>query len=61
MRNPIDPKLMYRESAVRGATPTELVIILYDSAIADLRQAVAAMKAGDIEARAKGVYAVPRS
>ncbi len=41
----------YQESAVRGATPIELVILLYDSAIEDMRRASTAMLKGDIELR----------
>jgi flagellar secretion chaperone FliS len=39
----------YRRGAVLAATPTELVVILYDGARRFLRQAVAAMQQGEIE------------
>jgi flagellar protein FliS len=52
MKNPADVKLSYQESAVCGATPIQLVVILYDAAIEDIRRALAAMKTVDIEARA---------
>lgn len=52
MKSPPDVKISYKESAVCGATPMQLVVILYDTAIDDMRRALAAMKAGDIESRA---------
>ncbi len=55
MKTNIDPRKMYQDSAVRGATPIELVVLLYDSAIEDMRRALAAMKNGDVEARSAGV------
>jgi flagellar protein FliS len=55
MKTIVDPRQMYQDSAVRGATPIELVVLLYDSAIEDMRRALAAMKNGDIEARSAGV------
>ncbi len=55
MKTIVDPRQMYQDSAVRGATPIELVVLLYDSAIEDMRRALAAMKKGDIEARSAGV------
>jgi flagellar protein FliS len=51
----VDPRQIYQDSAVLGATPIELVVLLYDSAIEDMRRAVAAMKKGDVEARSAGV------
>jgi len=53
MKNALEAKLTYRENAVRGATPLELVVILFDTAIDDMRRAAAA--AGDIEERAAAV------
>ncbi len=55
MKTIVDPRQMYQDSAVRGAAPIELVVLLYDSAIEDMRRALAAMKKGDIEARSAGV------
>jgi flagellar protein FliS len=45
------PQLAYQESAVRNASPAELVIILYDILTRDLQGAIEAMEAGKIEAR----------
>jgi len=42
---------MYREAAVRGASPVGLVIILYEEALRALRQAESAMARGDVEER----------
>jgi flagellar protein FliS len=41
----------YRRAAVQNATPIGLVIILYDLLVGDLRRAVAAMRAREIEVR----------
>jgi len=51
MRNTMDARRLYRETSVRGATPVELVVILYDTALEDMRSALAAMQRGDIEGR----------
>jgi len=55
MRNTLEAKLAYRENAVRGAAPIELVVILFDAAIDDMRRAVSAIKTSDIEERAIAV------
>jgi len=55
MKNSLEAKLAYRENAVRGATPIELVVILFDAAIEDMKQAHSAMGVGDIETRAGAV------
>jgi flagellar protein FliS len=56
MKTIVDAKRLYQDSSSRGATPIELVIILYDSAIEDMRRALLAMQeSGDIEARAARV------
>ena len=55
MKNTLEAKLAYRESAVRGATPIELVVILFDAALDDMRRAVAATQAGDIEERSTAI------
>ena len=55
MKNTLQAKLAYRQSAVRGATPIELVVILFDAAIDDMRRAVTAIKSSDLEARAIAV------
>jgi flagellar secretion chaperone FliS len=48
-----DPARTYRESAVRGATPLGLVVILYDEIVRSIRKAQRAFESGQIEARAK--------
>ncbi len=47
----------YRQHHVLGASPIELVVLLYDKAIVQLRQAAAAMRAGEAaeKGRALGV------
>lgn len=55
MKNPLEAKLTYRENAVRSATPIELVVILFDAAIEDMRRAVCAIQASDVEERANAV------
>jgi flagellar protein FliS len=45
------PSAAYREAAVRGAGPIELVLILHDIVITDLHAAVEAFGAGDVERR----------
>ena len=55
MKNTLEAKLAYRENAVRGATPIELVVILFDAAIDDMRRAVSAIQTSDIEERAAAV------
>ncbi len=52
MKNIAEAKQMYQDGAVRGATPIDLVVILYDSAIEDMRRAITAMQQGDVETRA---------
>ena len=42
------PALAYRQLSVQSATPLGLVVMLYDGAIAALRQAVTAIEAHDI-------------
>lgn len=46
-----NPALMYRESAVRGASPVGLIVILYEEIIRSLRKAQKALKHGQIEQR----------
>ena len=55
MKTSIDPKRIYQDSSVRGATPIELVVALYNSAIEDMRRAWQAMKQNNLEARAAEV------
>ena len=51
----MNPRLSYREVAVRGASPVGLVILLYEQAIEDLRRALAAHTRGDIEGRTREI------
>ena len=51
MKTIVDARRSYQESAIRGATPIELVVALYDAAIEDMRRALMALKGGDVEAR----------
>jgi flagellar secretion chaperone FliS len=44
--------LSYRQSAVRGASPVGLIVILYEEVIRALRKAQRALKQNDIEQRA---------
>jgi flagellar protein FliS len=46
-----DPVRIYRESAVRGASPVGLIVILYEEIIRSLRRAQRAMHSGQIEER----------
>jgi len=55
MKSTLEAKLAYRENAVRSATPIELVVILFDAAIDDMRRAVSAIKSSDIEQRATAI------
>ncbi len=49
------PERSYRESAVRGASPLGLIVILYDEIVRSIRKAIRAFEAGDIEARGKAL------
>ena len=55
MQNALEAKLTYRENAVRSATPIELVVILFDAALDDMRRAASAIQASDVEERAAAV------
>lgn len=55
MKTALEAKLTYRENAVRSATPIELVVILFDAAIDDMRRAASAVRAGDLEERAAAI------
>lgn len=50
-----DPVRSYRESAVRGASPLGLIVILYDEIVRSIRKALHAFETGNIEARAKAL------
>jgi flagellar secretion chaperone FliS len=51
----MNAKSSYRESSVRGANPVQLVVILYEQAIEDLRRAVLALDRGAIEERTREI------
>lgn len=51
----MDARSSYREAAVRGAGPMQLVIALYDQSIADLGRAIVALQKNDIEARTHAI------
>ena len=55
MHNALEAKLTYRENAVRSATPIELVVILFDAALDDLRRAASAIHSSNVEERAAAV------
>ena len=55
MKSTIDARKIYQDNAVQGAAPIDLVVMLYDAAIDDMRRAQAAMKKGEIEARSAAV------
>ncbi|MGH9680424.1 MAG: flagellar export chaperone FliS [Candidatus Acidiferrales bacterium] len=46
-----DPARAYRESAVRGASPVGLIVILYEEVLRTLRKAQRAIQQKDIEGR----------
>ena len=50
-----DTAKLYREAAVRGASPVGLVIILYEEALRALRRAEAAMGRGEVEERSLAI------
>ena len=47
-----EARRQYQDSAIQGALPIELVVLLFDSAIDDMRRALTAMRDGDVEVRA---------
>ncbi len=51
----MNASLSYRETAVAGASPVRLVILLYEQAIEDLRRALALHGRGDIEGRTREI------
>ena len=50
-----DPLLAYRETDAITADPVGLVVVLYDTLLKDIREAVAALAAGDFDRRASAV------
>ena len=55
MKTLVDARRCYQENALRGATPLELVIVLYDTAIDDMRRALSAMQQDDVETRSRQI------
>jgi len=49
MKSFVDIRRTYQEAALGGATPVELVVVLYDTAIEDMRRAIQAMQLNGIE------------
>jgi len=50
-----DPRTLYRENAVRGASPVRLVVMLYEQVVEDLRRAVRAIEEKQIGARTNAI------
>lgn len=48
----------YQRRAMESATPVGLVVLLYQAAVMALRRGIAAMEAGDIEARTRALNRV---
>jgi flagellar protein FliS len=55
MKNTVEAKLAYRENAVGGASAIELVVVLFDVAIDDMRRAASAIQPADIEERGQAI------
>jgi flagellar secretion chaperone FliS len=51
----MDARHSYRESAGRGASGVQLVILLYEQLIQDLGRAIKALEAGNIETRTQQI------
>jgi flagellar protein FliS len=51
----MDAKLLYRKASTHGASPVQLVILLYEQCIEDLRRAIIALEKRDIEARTREI------
>jgi flagellar protein FliS len=50
-----NPRTVYRENEVRGASPVRLVVLLYQQMIQDLTQAARAIEQNDIPLRTKRI------
>src|SRR3954467_6709270 len=50
-----DAAVAYREAASMGASPLGLVVLLYDRLVHDIHDAIAAMRANQLEARSAAV------
>ena len=46
-------EMSYRKTAIAGASPIGLMIVLFDTLVGDLRRAASALRKNDIEARCK--------
>ncbi len=55
MKTFVEAKRSYQEAALGGATPVELVVVLYDTAIEDMRRALLARQQNDIETCARQI------
>jgi flagellar secretion chaperone FliS len=55
MKTIADARQFYQDTSTCGANPIELVVLLYEAAIADMRVALAAMQKSDIERRASKI------
>lgn len=51
----MDPQNAYRESAACGATPVGQVVLLYEQMLKDLRRALLAIEANQIEERTEAI------
>jgi flagellar secretion chaperone FliS len=51
----MDARSSYREAAVRGARPVQLVILLYETSIEALRRAITALEKNDVETRTREI------
>jgi len=51
----MDAGFSYRQAAVQGASPVQLVIYLYDQAVDDLRRAISALQKRDAEGRTRAI------
>ena len=51
----MDANLLYRETAVRGASKVGLVVLLYEQIIRDLNKALKAMDNHDVERRTQAI------
>ncbi len=50
-----DVRSAYREAAVQGARPVQLVVLLYEQVLEDLRRACSALQSGDIAGRTREI------
>ncbi|HEY1802296.1 MAG TPA: flagellar protein FliS [Terriglobales bacterium] len=50
-----DPQTIYREAALRGATPVGLVVLLYEQAVQDLQRALTAIGQNNIQQRTREI------